>query len=93
MFRVIILLENESTADQVDARWYGMALQYAVILLFFQNSFDFYHLTNACVTKAAPNHDRATTILHSWQNTFRFESFIDFSADELTPMSTEKFKF
>ena len=93
MFRIVILLEIESTTNWIEARWYCMALEYTVILLFFHNSFNFFELNNASVAETAPSHYWATAMFCSWHNTIWFESFIDFSANILTPMATEKFEF
>ena len=59
----------------------------------FHNSFNFFKLINASVAETAQNHYWATAMFHSWHNTIWFESFIDFSANILTPMATEKFEF
>ena len=46
MFRIVILLENESTTNQIVARWYCMALGYTAILLFFIVPLMFYSWHN-----------------------------------------------
>ena len=70
-----------------------MALEYTVTLLFFRNSFNFFKFTNANVAEIAPNHYWATAMFYSWKNTIWFESFIDYSANILTLMATEKLEF
>lgn len=63
MFGVIILLENESVAEQTKARWDYVTLKQAMVVLLIHFPIDVYQISDSTEAETTPDHYRATTML------------------------------